>query len=222
VARARALMAQHPSLARLPIFINEYSAKETHLIPGWAIGWISSLESAGVAEAGLACWHEPDVQGRRVTECGDGSLDGLLQPGSGLPQSLYWVYRLYAQMPGLRVSTSASDAATTAYATYDERTGQIRVLIGRHAGCTATVRADCRQPSGATPPPEPVTLRIRAPGGWGAAVITTLRIPNVTGPLPAPVSSGGRIIPASALDVAIGGPSGFADGDGYAVTAARR
>jgi glycosyl hydrolase family 39 (putative alpha-L-iduronidase) len=215
VARARVLMSHYPRLAHLPIFINEYGANDSHLIPGWAVGWISALETAHVAQATRACWHEPDALGVSVAECNEGSLDGLLQPGSGLPQDLYWVHWAYGNMGGVRVATSSTDPAVSAYATFDAADNRVQVLVGRHASCTAAIRVDCHQPVAATPAPEQVAVRIRTPSGWAAASVTSLHIPNMPGPVVAltPVPVGTFV--GDTFSVGIGG---FADGDAYALT----
>lgn len=218
VAQARGILSHYPRLAHLPIFINEYSANDSHLIPGFAVAWVSALENAGVAEATRGCWHEPDALGRVVAECNEGGLDGLLQPGSGLPQDLYWVHWAYGQMTGVRVGVSSTDPSVSGYATYDATTGQIKVLIGRHASCTAAVRVDCTQPVSATPPPKTVVVRIRTPAGWSATTVSSLRIPNVPGPMVGLTPSSAGAFPSGQVNVTIGG---FVDGDAYALTASR-
>jgi len=218
VAQARFLLSKYPRLAHIPIFVNEYSSNATHLIPGWAVGWMAALEQAGVAEASRACWHEPDVFGNSIAECNEGGLDGLLQPGSGLPQDLYWVHAAYGSMTGDRVATTSTDPNVSAYATYDPTTGTIAVLVGRHASCTAAVRVDCTEPASATPPPEPVVVQIRTPRGWVAASVETSQIANTPGPQAPPVAVPAGVLPASQLDIPLGGSTGFVDGDAYGIT----
>jgi len=216
VRRARALLSQYPAYAGVPIFINEYSPKDTHLIPGWAVGWMDSLEAAGVAEATVGCWHELDASARMISECAEGGLDGLLQPGSGQPQDLYWVHSAYAQMTGERVATSSTDPNISAYATYDAAAGTIQVLIGRHVSCTRAVRTECSQPASATPAPEPVTLRVKAPTGWTVLDASSQRIPNVPGPMASPPSTDHGLFLAPQISIPLAGGR-FADGDAYAL-----
>jgi hypothetical protein len=218
VAAARGLLSHYPSLAHLPVFINEYSGNDSHLIPGWAVGWIAAIEQAGVAEATRACWHEPDYLGQPIAECNEGGLDGLLQPGSGLPQDLYWVHWIYAQMTGTRIWTASSDRDISAYATYDAASGKIQVLLGRHASCTAAVRTDCTQPASATPSPKRVTVQVKTPRGWVEALVSSGRIANTPGPMLAPSPSVDGVFPASQVTVDVGGPSAVADGDAYGLT----
>ena len=215
VARARALLAQYPAYAHIPILINEYSPSDSHLIPGWAVGWIASLETARVAEAATGCWHEIDASGKPASECSEGSVDGLFQPGSGQPQDLYWVHAAYAQMLGTRVATSSTDPALSAYATYDAATSTVQVLLGRHVSCTPAVRAECPEPVWQTPAPEHVTLRVKGPSGWTAVIATSQRIPNVPGPMSMPptLDDGTFLAPNIAIPV-----GRFADGDAYAYT----
>jgi hypothetical protein len=210
VAAVRAELKQYPRLAHIPIFINEYSSNATHLIPGWAVGWISALEQAGVAEATRACWHQPDLSGKEMAECNEGGLDGLLQPGSGLPEDLYWVHWAYGQMAGQRIYSSSTDPNLSAYATYNALTGEIQILLGRHASCTAAVRVDCTEPASATPPPERVVVLVKTPAGWAAVDTSVLRIANTPGPM-FPSYLGDQTLPVPTS-------GGFADGDAYALT----
>jgi len=121
-------------------------------------------------------------------------------------------------MTGDRVATTSTDPNVSAYATYDPTTGTIAVLVGRHASCTAAVRVDCTEPASATPPPEPVVVQIRTPRGWVAASVETSQIANTPGPQAPPVAVPAGVLPASQLDIPLGGSTGFVDGDAYGIT----
>jgi hypothetical protein len=219
IARVRFMLAAHPRLAHLPIFINEYQTDLNHLIPGWSVEWISLLESAGIAQAGRACWHDIDVAGKSIAECSEGGLDGLVQPGSGKPEDLYWLYLAYAQMGGVRLATSSSSPTVSAFATIDRSTGTLRVLVGRHVSCTPAVRISCTQPTAPAPAPIPITLRVLQPSGYSTAVVSVTRIPNVAGPMLPP---GPEAVPQlqtiANLTVPLHGGAGIQDGDAYSVT----
>jgi hypothetical protein len=217
VAQARALLAARPSLGHPAIFVNEYGAVANHLIPGWSVAWIDALEKAGVDQANRACWHGPDVTGRRIAECDEGSLDGLFVPASGVPQALYYVYRAYADMAGgTRLATTTTDPYVTAFASRSAA-NVVRILVGRHQSCTATVRPDCNEPASATPAPINVVLRIGLPPSAVAAALAVERIPNFSGAvagtqpiLSAPITPTDGILQVPLLR--------FADGDAYLIT----
>ena len=200
VARMRALLAAHPAVGSPALVINEYASVGTHLIPGWAVGWISALEQAGVSAANRACWSRPPAI---PNECFDGGLDGLLVPGSGRPAAVYWVHAAYAQMTGERLPTASPDATVSAFAT--ERGSTVRILVGRHVSCSVTNQGSCA-PSAPVPPAK-VTLR----GSWRTVRVSVQRIPASAGAMASPpvmtfVTTGPIVLPA------------VADGDAYLVT----
>jgi hypothetical protein len=215
VARARALVAARPQIGLPAIVINEYASVITHLIPGWAVGWISALEQAGVTAADRACWSLQAAPGQQAgNECFDGGLDGLLVPGSGSPQAVYWVHRAYAQMTGTKVDTSSPDAAVSAFATRDGAS-TLSVIVGRHASCTPAVRPVCPQPASATPPPAAMELRVMVP--WPAARVTVQRIPNQPDAMASAPSVVTEQLGSSAGVLVVSLPS-VADGDAYSLT----
>jgi hypothetical protein len=218
VRQARALLSQYPAYANIPIFINEYEPRNSHLIPGWEIAWINALESAGVAQAVTACWKEPETQGKVGSDCGGGGLDGMFQTDTGQPQALYWVHLAYAEMVGERVQASSTDPNISAYATYNAVSGSIQVLIGRHASCTPLVHPECTQPASATPGPEPVNLRVKLPWGWTAVEAFSQRIPNLRGPMSSPATVDNGLFLAPQISIPVSGPVGVTDGDAYAFT----
>jgi hypothetical protein len=215
VQRARALIAARPTLGHPAILISEYSSAADHLIPGWDVGWMASLEQAGVSAANRSCWHAPDVAGQMVAECAEGGLDGLFIPESGLPQAGYLVHEVYANMTGSRLAAGSTDANVSGFAT--EAGTTIQVLVGRHQSCTPQVRVDCKQQASAVPGPVNVQIQMRVPWRRPSYTVQVERIPNVTGPVLAPtiVSWQGQGAVGGVVPVAI---SGFADGDAYLVT----
>jgi hypothetical protein len=204
VARARALIAAHPTIGHPAIVINEYGSAPEHAIPGWTVAWISALEGANVAQANRACWHAPNVYGVNYSECTEGALDGLVVGESSiLTQPIYSVHRAYATMTGQRVATSSTDRYVAAFATRDDSAGTVRVLIGRFAPSSA--------------PPEALDVQLDIPWTSTPSTIEVDRIPNQTGALLAP-------IPVSLTSVTIGGAAiqvpinDVVSGDAYVIT----
>jgi hypothetical protein len=219
VSKVRQMIAARPSLGHPAILINEYGSEWTRMVPGWNVAWIEAVERSGVNGANRACWHQDDVSGHYVSDCGHGGVDGLFLPGSGLPQAPYWVHRAYADMTGLRVATASNDGAVTGLAASDDGQRTLRVLVGRHQSCDPTVHNICGEPTSAVPAPADITLRVTLPPKWNAttATVTATRIPDVNGILLAPV-------PTIAQSISFGPRGGqltlpgVIDGDAYSLT----
>ena len=134
VARFRALLQQYPQFAGAQIWINEYvGAVPTQggayyeTLPGWNIGFIASIEAAGVDESNHTC-IEP-------SGCGE-QLDDLLLANSGdtavTPTDTYWPYWYYAQMNGNIVPVTSTQQQVSGFATVNSSTNSLMVLLGRH------------------------------------------------------------------------------------------
>jgi hypothetical protein len=158
------------------------------------VGRIAAIDAAGVAEANRACWNT----------CGDGYLDGLLAGDGRTTLPGYWAYAFYAGMKGEQVPVASTFSAVTGLATVD-RSGTIRILVGRHQGCTNAVAAFC-----ASLPAMPVTLKLRVPSvgavrmvveaiPMGPTAATPLRAPIVARPFEQPVAGGEVTVTIPAL-----------------------
>lgn len=135
VARARQLVKDRPALlnSHPEIRINEYSSAQDWQIPGWTVGWLKAFFDAGVTAANRACWDRAPEDGQDqgpYSTCIAG-LDGLLRRDQHTPTPLYWVHRSYADMRGEWLATTSSDHATSAIASRDDETEQIRILVGQ-------------------------------------------------------------------------------------------
>jgi hypothetical protein len=219
VGQVRQMIKNLPKLGHPQIFINEYGSAAQHAVPGWTVAWISALEQANVDQADLACWHSPNVYGQLKSECSEGALDGLIIGASSLlPQAVYSVHRAYAAMTGQRAVTSSTDPNNlSAFATRDDGSGTLKVLIGRHQSCTPAVRVDCQQPLSATPPAANVTLQLDVPWSAALATLEVDRIANTTGVVLAPQPVSLQVVSTGQGPIAVSIP-GFVDGDAYLVT----
>ena len=83
VDEARRLIAALPALGNPQIFINEYGVPEVQHIPGWDVGYLSALTTAGVDSADRACWPS--------TQCANPTLDSLLANNGVYTEPDYWV-----------------------------------------------------------------------------------------------------------------------------------
>lgn len=186
VAEARSMLrAYEAEIGRPKIMINEYLPPQVQDVPGWVVGFIASLEAAGVRGV-HSCWPEPPPSG--VSDCASSNLDGLAMPGGLVPRSAWWVYEAYAKMQGTRLATTVpaggSDATGpvsqfSAFATSSARRRQIRVLIGRHAvACSKAPGLYCTP---AQPPaPQDVTLAVEVPWKVGSVRAELRRLPEPT------------------------------------------
>jgi hypothetical protein len=126
---ARAMLAARN--LSMEIHINEFSAGQNHLIPGWTAAWLSALERAGVNWANRACWQT--LAGE--SECATG-LDGLLTTSQNAQQAPYWVHKSYADMTGQLIMSSTSDPSLSCMASINTATRDTWLMIGR-ASCGA-------------------------------------------------------------------------------------
>ena len=189
--------------------MSEYAGGRTLSVPGWRVGYLASIEAAGVESASTSCWPFAPV-----INCEAGTLGGLLDSDKSTPRAAYWVHRAYADMRGTRIDTSDSVQSLSAFAIAEPGGRAWRVLLGRHQSCTAQVNPLCQQPASATPAPTPVTVAIRVGGPDRTLTATVARIPDVDGTVPTQP-------PGNVQQFVVRGGVGrlvlpaFADGDAY-------
>ena len=154
IAQLQSMLVTRPSLGQPAVLINEYGNPYTWQLPGWGVGWLSALDTAGVTGAGRSCWDG----------CG-ASLDGLLNPTGSAPLPSYWAYNFFTSMGGRTVPVASSYTGVTGLASIAGN-GAVSVLVGRHENCTRTVSAYCP-----ALPTEPVTIRVQVPGASTARAV---------------------------------------------------
>ncbi|MHB8652121.1 MAG: hypothetical protein ACYC8S_03230 [Minisyncoccota bacterium] len=131
VSQMRNAIAKNPGIGNPQIHINEYSAGQNHLIPGWRVGWLYYLEKANVDWASMACWDRNKIIGEK-SECSSG-LDGLFASDNKTPQHIYWVHKAYADLGHSRLSVTLSAPHTVAIASENISQEKISLLIGRYS-----------------------------------------------------------------------------------------
>ena len=105
--------------------MDEYGPGYAILTPGWMVGSLASLESAGVDAAELTCWKPQDC---------DTMMDGLFTT-AGTPQMPYWVLQDYANVTGQRLATTTSGTNLSTLATRNDASTQVKLMVGRHDAC---------------------------------------------------------------------------------------
>lgn len=111
---ARARFVDNPaydSVGTREIHIDETMNEGVYLRPGDVLGALYYLEKGGAAAAGRACWNESTG----VSNCYNGSLNGLLTRGARQPRAAWWAEKAYADSRTGRVRTSTEDALTVAF-----------------------------------------------------------------------------------------------------------
>jgi hypothetical protein len=208
-------------LGGLPIDITEYAAPYEQLQPGAIVGYLSALAGGRVRYGGPSCWDRPSATGELSTSCfaTPGTLDGLLLPDGTTPTDAWWTYRAYARLAatGANLAATTVDDPTTSAVASVSGTTAVRMLIGRHVGCTA---ADGACPAG-TPSAssKTTTVRMTAPatGTWN---IVVSRIASTAGAAGAPVVVKRVTIKAGTTAFTVGAFS-LADGQVLQVEATR-
>ncbi|MDQ2729996.1 MAG: fibronectin type III domain-containing protein, partial [Actinomycetota bacterium] len=196
----RALLAERPTLGHPAILVNEYDSPLLSLVPGWDVGQLAALDTAGVSEANRACYYGT---------CGDGYLDGLLAGDGSTPLPGYWVYALYARTAGRQVPVATTFTGVTGLAAV-ARSGVVTALLGRHQGCPPAALGAC------VPAAVPISVKV---GFTGSAQVTESGIPAGTGPLAGPVMNPTVRVPVLHGAVSITTPP-MPDGDAVALVVA--
>ncbi|MFZ5468572.1 MAG: hypothetical protein ACOZIN_03960 [Myxococcota bacterium] len=177
-----------PSLAVKELHINEYGPPQSHLVPGWTVGWLAAFEATGVDHANRGCWKETGGW----SDCANG-LNGLLLEDDSTPQPLFFVHRAYANLPPDRLEIQSHLPRLEALAGVDAAAGELRLLVGRYS-CGRTGRwcmgADLPVGGEETEPVDVIIEVTQYPLGGALADIAVDRIPNLgtTGALLAPTT----------------------------------
>src|SRR4051794_3823252 len=211
IALAKAVMRRHPNtVLNDTLFVNEYGAKDSHMLPGWAVGYFRAFEVGGVSQTNRACWSG--------AECTT-TLDGLLTT-AGDSTALWWAHRLYADLgtgASMRVASSAS-WQVDGLAARDNTTRTVRALLGRHWLCNQPVNPWCgAQPAIA---PASVTVTIDWPYGRRPVRVTASRLPAGIGAVAAPEPVTSVVLKPKAKKLTLIIPA-VNDGDALSIVARR-
>jgi hypothetical protein len=116
-----------------PISVNEILGQDYWMIPGYTAGVLATYERAGIQSAMRSCW--PDVQDtsrlQRDNTCENPTLDGLLYVDQQSKRPGWHIYKTYADMQGLRISTVTDSPHVHALASADATRKTALLLIGK-------------------------------------------------------------------------------------------
>lgn len=136
---ARQRFVDNPAYASVgirEIHIDETLSEGSYLRPGDVLGALYFLEKGGAAAAGRACWNESTG----VSNCYNGSLNGLLTRGSRQPRAAWWAEKAYADSRAGRVRTTIGDPNTVAFSSTSSSVAT--VTVGRLDVRTSTTVHD--------------------------------------------------------------------------------
>lgn len=193
-----------------PISVNEVLGQESWTIAGYTAGVIAAYERADIQSAMRACWPDPQDTSRDNIEntCDNPTLDGLLYVDRRSKRPGWHIYKTYADMRGLRLSTMTDSPTLHALATLDGPARTLRVLLGKYedysTGETTVVIRNSR--------------RLMSSAGEGQMLhVCAERIPDVgSAPLETPVVALNRALAVSGDELSFVLPE-FYHSDAYRI-----
>ena len=148
------LIRSLPGLGHPQMFLDEYGSRWTQPVPGWDVGYLSTIARAGIASAERSCWDS----------CTLATLDGLLTDGGQARTSDYWVRSTYAEMTGQTAASSTSTDSLAALGSIDSSHNQVVALIGRLQGCAVASWCNTEwRPRESPVPPADVRVHLIVP-----------------------------------------------------------
>lgn len=210
------LIRSLPGIGHPQMFLDEYGSRATQPIPGWDVGYLSTIARAGISSAERSCWDA----------CTLATLDGLLTAG-GAPTSDYYVRSTYARMTGHTVASSSSTESLAVLGSIDPAQNRVVALIGRLQGCAVSSWCDTvwNVPNTSRTPAPPADVEVHLLLPWATSrpaiqLSTETFQPGaaVSGPSPA-TPTAIAVAPAGAgrTEVTFTIP-GFPDGAAYNLT----
>ncbi len=117
-----------------PISVNEILGQETWTIAGYTAGVVAAYERADILSAMRSCWPDPQDTSRDKVEntCDNPTLDGLLYVDRQSKRPGWHIYKTYAEMQGVRVTTMTDSPKLHALAAFDKSSGTLRLLLGKY------------------------------------------------------------------------------------------
>jgi len=115
------------------LIITEIISPHYQFSPGHAVAYISNLHRAGIEATSKSCWDE-DYPDGGINNCWNNSLDGLLDSEYLKPRSIWWAFKLYADMSGsiMQVTPQNNLLNIDGIASFDSKEKRIYILLGRY------------------------------------------------------------------------------------------
>lgn len=191
-----------------PISVNEILGQESWSNAGYTAGMIAAYERANIQSAMHTCWPDPQDTSRDGVEntCDNPTLDGLLYVDREAKRPGWHIYKTYADMQGVRLSTMTDSPGLHALASLDKTDGTLRLLLGKYEDYS----------------PEETRIILknvgRASSLWREGVhLCAEQIPDVgSGPLDRPVVTLDHDLPSADEDISFTLPQ-FFHSDAYRI-----
>ncbi|MGC3976685.1 MAG: hypothetical protein QM771_20235 [Nitrospira sp.] len=117
-----------------PISVNEILGQESWTLAGYNVGVIAAYERADIMSAMRSCWPDPQDMSRDRVEntCDNPTLDGLLYVDRQSKRPGWHIYKAYAEMEGVRLSTITDSPTVHALASFEKASGTLQLLLGKY------------------------------------------------------------------------------------------
>jgi len=138
---------EYASLKIKEIQINEIIGPLRQYNPGATLAYLHYLEKGRADGASKACWNDSN----NLSNCFNGSLDGLITPNTSQTRAVWWAYKTYADGADSRVISTTTDPFVVALGSRQSDTNnKAQVLVSYFASL----------PSPPTPAPRNVALTL--------------------------------------------------------------
>lgn len=131
VIDAKRNFQQSPSYKELKlqkIYVNEIVGELAQYQPGEILGYFYQLEYAKADGACRACWNTTGA--RKVSNCFNNTLTGMVTPNTFEPRAAWWTYKAYADGVNSRVRSRSDNDRLVALASKSNPEGKAQILLG--------------------------------------------------------------------------------------------
>ncbi|TAG95464.1 MAG: beta-xylosidase [Oscillatoriales cyanobacterium] len=120
--------AAYRELKLQKIYVNEIVGDLAQYEPGEILGYLYNLEYAKADGACRACWDTK--VGKKVSNCFNNTLSGIVTPNTFEPRAAWWAYKAYADGVNSRVLSRSDNDRVVALASKSNPEGKAQVLLG--------------------------------------------------------------------------------------------
>ncbi|MEG4801758.1 beta-xylosidase [Microcoleus sp. ARI1-B5] len=120
--------AFYKELKMQKVYVNEIVGELAQYQPGEILGYLSNLEYARADGACRACWDT--TVGKKVSNCFNNTLSGMVVPNTFEPRAAWWTYKAYADGVNSRVLSRSDNDRLVALASKSNPEGKAQVLLG--------------------------------------------------------------------------------------------
>lgn len=122
----KVILPLYPNVKVEKIMFFEIINQYIQFSPSEILQFLKTLEELDIEGACKGCWKESDGS----SNCENNSLDGLLDK-NGMPRSIWWGYKYYANSTINRVNSSTNNNEFVSFASYDE--AKLNLLLSNNS-----------------------------------------------------------------------------------------